>query len=275
MNYLEALNDQDIAIIGISGRYPGANDTEQFWQNIRDGVESISLFSKQELLNSGIEQELLNNPNYVRAGNTLPNIDMFDANFFGYTPKQAKEIDPQQRLFLECAWELIERGGYNPDTYKGDIGVFASTITSGYFLNNVNPNFKFSHLTSSSLEQYLANDKDYFATRVAYNLNLTGPAIGVQTACSSSLVAVHLACQSLLNGECDMALAGGVAIRIPQTAGYLYQDGMILSPDGHCRAFDAKARGTIFGKGLGIVLLKGLEDAIAEGDYIYAVIKEV
>ncbi|NEO13876.1 MULTISPECIES: type I polyketide synthase [unclassified Moorena] len=273
-NIEEDLNDnQDIAIIGISGRYPGANDIEQFWQNIRDGVELISLFSEQELLNSGIEKELMNSPNYVRAGNALPNIDMFDASFFGYTPKQAEELDPQQRLFLECAWEVIERGGYNLDTYQGYIGVYAGINMSSYFLNNVNPSFKFSHLTSSSLQQLLGNEKDYLATSVAYNLNLTGPAITVQTACSTSLVAVHLACQSLLNGECDMALAGGVNIRVPQKVGYLYQEGMIVSPDGHCRAFDAKAKGTVFGNGLGIVLLKGLKDAIADRDYIYAVIK--
>ncbi|NEO96275.1 MAG: polyketide synthase, partial [Moorea sp. SIO3G5] len=230
MNHLEEdLNDnQDIAIIGISGRFPGANDIEQFWHNIKDGVESISLFSEQELLNSGVEKELINKPSYVRAGNTLPNIDMFDAGFFGYTPKQAEELDPQQRLFLECAWEVIERAGYNPDTYEGAIGVYASMIGSGYLSNNVNPNLKSYQLTSSSssFQQYLSNNQDYFATRVAYNLNLTGPAIGVQTACSSSLVAVHLACQSLLNGECDMALVGGVSIRVPQEVGYLYQDGI-------------------------------------------------
>ena len=272
-NHLEDLNDdQHIAIIGMSGRYSGAKDIEQFWQNIRDGVESLSFFSEEELLNSGIEQELLDNSNYIRNGSVLSNVDMFDANFFGYTPKQAEEMDPQQRVFLECAWELIERGGYNPDNYQGSIGVYAGISISSYFWNNVNPNFT-SYLTSNSFQQLLANDKDYLATRVAYNLNLTGPAITVQTACSSSLVAVHLACQSLLNAECDMALAGGVSIRLPQEVGYLYQDGMILSPDGHCRAFDAKAEGTRYGNGLGIVLLKGLEDAIADKDYIYAVIK--
>jgi len=275
MNHLEAdLNDnQDIAIIGISGRYPGANDIEQFWQNIRDGVESLSVFSEQELRNSGIEQELLNNSNYVRSGSVISNISMFDASFFGYSPKQAEEIDPQQRLFLECAWEVIEKGGYSPHTYQGSIGVYAGISMSSYFWNNVNPSFDFSHLSSGSFQQLLANDKDYLATRVAYNLGLTGPAITIQTACSTSLVAAHLACQSILNGECDMALAGGVSIRVPQEVGYLYQDGMILSPDGHCRAFDAKAEGTRYGNGLGVVLLKGLEDAIADKDYIYAVIK--
>ncbi|WP_424100303.1 SDR family NAD(P)-dependent oxidoreductase [Moorena producens] len=274
MNHLEEnLNDnQDIAIIGMSGRCPGAKDIEQFWQNIRDGVESISLsfFSEQELLNSGVEKELINNPNYVRVGSILPNIDMFDAGFFNCSTKEAEELDPQQRLFLECAWEVVEKAGYNPYTYEGAIGVYASMIQSSYLWQgrrqeSLNP--------SLLLQQYLSNNLDYFATRVAYKLNLKGPAIGVQTACSSSLVAVHLACQSILNGECDMALVGGVCIRIPQTVGYLYQDGMITSPDGHCRAFDAQARGTIFNPGLGIVLLKGLEDAIADRDYIYAVIK--
>ena len=275
MNHLEEnLNDnQDIAIIQMSGRYAEAKNIEQFWQNIKNGVESISFFSERKLLNFGVKEELLKNPNYVRAGSVISNIDMFDASFFNYTPKQAEEIDPQQRLFLECAWELIERSGYNPGTYDGSIGVYAGMSISTYFLNNIYSRDDFYKITSSLLQKLLANDKDYLATRVAYNLKLTGPAITVQTACSTSLVAVHLACQSLLNGECDMAMAGGVSIRLPQESGYLYQEGMILSPDGHCRAFDARAKGTVYGNGVGIVLLKPLNDAIADRDYIYAVIK--
>ncbi|MBW4617158.1 MAG: acyltransferase domain-containing protein [Desmonostoc vinosum HA7617-LM4] len=260
--------NQDIAIIAMSGRFPGSNSIEQFWQNIRDGVESIHFFSDEELLAAGVKPERLNNPNYVKASGTPSDIDMFDASFFGCSPKDAMEIDPQQRLFLECAWEVIERGGYNPNVYEGSIGVYAGCSINSYLINNLDSE------SDLGLRVYLkGGDKDYLATRVAYHLNLTGPAISVQTACSTSLVAVHIACQSLLNGECDMALAGGVSIFVSQEPGYLYQDGLVASPDGHCRAFDAKANGTVPSNGIGIVLLKGLKDAIADGDYIYAVIK--
>jgi acyl transferase domain-containing protein/surfactin synthase thioesterase subunit len=259
---------QDIAIIAMSGRFPGSNNIEQFWQNIRDGVESIRFFSEEELLAAGVKPERFNNPNYVRASGTPSDIDMFDASFFGCSPKDAIEIDPQQRLFLECAWEVIERGGYNPNVYEGSIGVYAGCSINSYLINNLDSE------SDLGLQVYLkGGDKDYLATRVAYHLNLTGPAVSVQTACSTSLVAVHIACQSLLNGECDMALAGGVSIFVSQEPGYLYQDGLVASPDGHCRAFDAQANGTVPSNGIGIVLLKGLKDAIADGDYIYAVIK--
>ncbi|NEO45631.1 MAG: type I polyketide synthase, partial [Moorea sp. SIO4A3] len=265
-------DDLGIAIIAICGRFPQAEDTNQFWQNLKDGVESISFFSDQELLESGVKTELLNNPNYVKASAVLSDIDMFDANFFSYSPKEAEEMDPQQRLFLECAWETIERGGYNPDTYQGLIGVYAGVGMNDYLLKNLYPNCDISS-TVNGYHLMLASDKDYLATRVAYKLNLRGPAVNVQTACSTSLVAVHMASQSLLNGECDMALAGGASIHLPQKSGYLYQEGMILSPDGHCRTFDAKAQGTNGGDGVGIVLLKRLNNAIADGDEIHAIIK--
>ncbi|MBW4687575.1 MAG: acyltransferase domain-containing protein [Komarekiella atlantica HA4396-MV6] len=260
--------NQDIAIISMSGRFPGSNSIEEFWQNIRDGIESIRFFSEEELLAAGVKPERLNNPNYVKASGTPSNIDMFDASFFGCSPKDAIEIDPQQRLFLECAWEVIERGGYNPNVYEGSIGVYAGCSINSYLINNLDSE------SDLGLRVYLkGGDKDYLATRVAYHLNLTGPAVSIQTACSTSLVAVHIACQSLLNGECDMALAGGVSIFVSQEPGYLYQDGLVASPDGHCRAFDAKANGTVPSNGIGVVLLKGLKDAITDGDYIYAVIK--
>ena len=268
------IDDLGIAIIAMSGRFPQAEDTNQFWRNLKNGVESISFFSEQELLESGVKAELLNNPNYVKARGVMSDIDMFDANFFSYSPKEAEYIDPQQRVFLECAWETIERGGYNPDTYEGLIGVYAGIGMNDYLLRNLYPNP--NHDPDDPLNSYqlmIGSDKDYLATRVAYKLNLRGPAVNVQTACSTSLVAVHMACQSLLNGECDMALAGGVSIHIPQKAGHLYQEGMILSPDGHCRAFDAKAKGTIPGDAVGIVLLKRLNNAIADGDSIQAIIK--
>ncbi|NEQ40108.1 MAG: type I polyketide synthase [Okeania sp. SIO3I5] len=266
------IDDQGIAIIAMSGRFPQAEDTNQFWQNLKDGVESISFFSDRELLESGVEAELINNPNYVKARAVMSDIDMFDANFFGYSRKEAEYMDPQQRLFLECAWETIEKGGYNPDTYEGLIGVYSGIGMNYYLLNNLYPNHDSDNLLDS-YQLMIGSDKDFLATRVAYKLNLKGPAINVQTACSTSLVAVHLACQSLLNGECDLALAGGISIHIPQNAGHLYQEGLIFSPDGHCRTFDAKGKGTIPGDGVGIVLLKRLNSAIADGDSIQAIIK--
>ena len=271
-----SINETDIAIIGLSGRFPGAKNIDQFWENVRDGVESISVFRDEEI--EVRDHTLLNQPNYVKAGAVLPDIDLFDAEFFGYSAKEAEIMEPQQRVFLECAWEAFESAGYNPQSYQGVVGVYAGSGMNTYLLNNVNPNRQFSpHRTflesPQDLQVRLANGKDYLPTRVSYKLNLTGPSLNVQTACSSSLVAVHLACQSLLNGECDMALAGGIAISVPQKTGYLYQEGMISSPDGHCRAFDADAGGTVFGNGGGIVLLKLLTQAIEDGDKIHGVIK--
>ena len=272
----DQLRESNIAIIGMSGRFPGAKDIEAFWQNLRDGVESISFFSDQELSQS--DQTLLSNPNYVKANAVLPNIEKFDASFFGYSTKEAEIMDPQQRIFLECAWEALESAGYNPETYQGLIGVYAGSGMNTYLINNVHPNRGFSPdrtflVSASDLQVRLSNGKDYLPTRVSYKLNLTGPSLNIQTACSTALVSVHMASQSLLNGECDIALAGGIAVGVPQKGGYLYQEDMIWSNDGHCRAFDAKASGTVFGNGGGIVVLKLLSQAIADGDCIQAVIK--
>ncbi|MGD1807090.1 SDR family NAD(P)-dependent oxidoreductase [Dapis sp. BLCC M126] len=269
---MNEINELDIAIIGLSGRFPKAKDIDSFWQNLKDGVESISVFSEQELLDLGISSNLLKNPNYVKARPVISDIEMFDANFFGFSAKEAEDIDPQQRLFLESAWEVIESAGYDSEKYRGAIGVYAGIGLNTYLLNNVYPNYDSEDFVGG-YKLMITSDKDFLPTRVSYKLNLRGPAVNVQTACSTSLVAVHLACQSLLNGECNMALAGGVSIMVPQNTGYLYTEGMILSPDGHCRAFDAQAKGTIPGSGLGIVLLKRLEDAIEDRDSIYAVIK--
>ncbi len=265
-------NDSEIAIIAVAGRFPGAKDIESFWQNLRDGVESISWLTNEELINSGVSLDLLNNPNYVKASGILSDIELFDANFFAYSAKEAELIDPQQRLFLELAWEATEKAGYDPQTYNGLIGVYGGVGMSRYLLNNLIPHHQLL-ATIDPVQLGISNDKDFLPTRVAYKLNLTGPAVNVQTACSTSLVAVHVACQSLLNGECDIALAGGVTLGIPQKIGYLHQEGMILSPDGHCRTFDAKAQGTIAGSGAGIVVLKRLKDAIADRDHIHAIIK--
>ncbi|MHC5736415.1 type I polyketide synthase [Nostoc sp.] len=264
------LIEEGIAIIGMAGSFPGAKNISSFWQNLCDGVESTSAFTDEELITSGVSPELLNDPNYLKVGAILENIDLFDASFFGFNPKEAEITDPQHRLFLECAWEALENAGYDSQRCESRIGVYA-----GASLNNYQSfNFNRDHIGAvNTFQKMIGNDKDFLATRVSYKLNLTGPSLTVQTACSTSLVATSLACQSLLNYQCDMALAGGVSVRIPQKTGYLHQEGGILSPDGHCRAFDAKAKGTIIGNGAGVVVLKRLADAIADGDNIYAVIK--
>lgn len=261
----------DVAIIGIAGRFPGANDSTTFWRNLRDGVESISVLSTQDLKESGVPEVLLNDPQYVRSRAIMEGIDLFDAGFFGFTPREAELLDPQQRVFLECAWEAFEHAGYDPERFQGSIGVYAGSSSSGYLFNL----FPCGVLLQSAADMaaLLSVEKDSLPTRVSYKLNLEGPSLAVQTACSTSLVAVHLACQGLLTGECDMALAGGISISVPQKVGYLYQKGGIASPDGHCRAFDTHAQGTVGGSGVGIAILKRLEEAQADGDHILAVLK--
>ncbi|MEH2082703.1 MAG: beta-ketoacyl synthase N-terminal-like domain-containing protein [Nostoc sp.] len=275
MNKLEKnydVDEADVAVIGISGRFPKAENLEQFWQNLRDGVESISFFSAQELESAGIDSTTLSDPNYVKAAVPLEHIDLFDASFFGYNPRDAEIMDPQHRIFLECAYGALENAGYDPQRYSGSIGVYAGSTISNYLFNLYsNPNIR---ELASDVEISLGNHPDYLPMRVSFKLNLTGPSYAVQTSCSTSLVAVHVACQSLLNYECDMALAGGISILDMQPkSGYLYQEDGVLSPDGHCRAFDARAKGTIFGSGVGIVVLKRLKDALADGDRIHAIIK--
>ena len=275
MNSLENFHqadDADIAVIGLSGRFPKAQNIEQFWQNLRSGVESISFFSAQELESVGIDSAMLSDPNYVKAAVPLEHIDLFDASFFGYNPRDAEIMDPQHRIFLECACVALENAGYDPQTYSGSIGVYAGSTISNYLFNIYsNSNIRES---VSSVEISLGNHPDYLPMRVSFKLNLTGPSYAIQTSCSTSLVAVHVACQSLLNYECDIALAGGISILDMQPkSGYIYQEDGVLSPDGHCRAFDAKAKGTIFGSGVGIVVLKRLKEALADGDCIHAVIK--
>ncbi len=262
---------QDIAVIGIGLRFPGAKNAEEFWENLINGVESIEFYTDEELEKAGVQRELLKDPNYVKAKPAVNNVDMFDAAFFGYTPREAELMDPQQRIFLECAWEALERAGYDPEKYEGSIGVFAGTSISTYLLGMYrNPE---AAKSVGSLQAIIGNDKDSLTTSVSYKLNLKGPSISVQTYCSTSLVAVHTACRSLMNGDCHMALAGGSSINVPEKRGYMYQDGNILSPDGHCRAFDANANGTLFGDGVGVVVLKRMEDALSDGDTVLAVIK--
>jgi len=262
----------EIAIVGMVGRFPGAGNIAEFWQNLRDGRETITFFSDEELLAAGISPARLGEPNYVKARGVLAGIELFDAAFFDLTPREAEIIDPQQRLFLECAWEALEDANCDPETYPGAIGLFAGVSADTYFLFNLYANSELQE-SVGHFQLLLGNHKDSLTTRVSYKLNLTGPSIVVQTACSTSLVAVHLACQSLLSGDCDMALAGGVSIAVPQICGHVYEEGGIISPDGHCRAFDARAQGTISGNGVGIVALKKLDDALVDGDCIHAVIK--
>jgi acyl transferase domain-containing protein/acyl-CoA synthetase (AMP-forming)/AMP-acid ligase II/acyl carrier protein/precorrin-6B methylase 2 len=278
-----AEDETDIAVIGMSCRFPGADDVETFWNNLARGVESITFFSDEEIVRSGIDARTARDPNYVKASSVLSDIAGFDPDFFGLSTREAVLMDPQQRLFLECAWEVLEDAGYDPLRYPGLIGVYAGASMNTYLLNQVYPNRStldtrddLGVTTLDSLGGFqlmIGSDKDYLPTQVAYRLNLRGPAVNVQTACSTTLVTIHLACRSLLDGECDICLAGGASVKVPQKAGHLFQDGMIVSPDGHCRAFDARAQGTIFGSGVGIVALKRLRDAVADGDHIYAIVK--
>jgi phthiocerol/phenolphthiocerol synthesis type-I polyketide synthase E len=261
-----------IAVIGMAGRFPDAPDVQQFWKNLRAGLESVTAFTDEQLVSSGVEPKLLQTANYVKAGLLLEGIEFFDAEFFGISPREAELTDPQHRIFLECAWEALENAGYSPDGSQLRIGVFAGAGLSNYFVHNLVSHHDLMK-SLNSLQMMMMIEKDYLATRVSYKLNLKGPAISIQCACSTSLVAVHLACQSLLLGECDIVLAGGVSLRIPQIEGYLHEEGSILSPDGHCRAFDAAAQGTMIGSGAAIVVLKRLADAVRDRDCIHAVIR--
>jgi acyl transferase domain-containing protein/surfactin synthase thioesterase subunit len=266
-------NSAGVAIVGIACRFPGAADPAMFWQNLCDGVESISALSEEELLSAGVPAELLRDPSYVKAAVLLPDIDQFDAAFFEYSPEEARLIDPQQRLLLEIAWQSFEDAGERVGDSARPVGVFTGLggVVTSYLLDRLP--FRADLPGTTGNLAHLGNDKDFSSTRISYKLNLTGPSINVQTACSTSLVAAHLACQAILAGECDMALAGAATVRVPQRVGYTSVKGGILSTDGHCRAFDADAQGTIFGSGVGAILLKDLAAAIADGNHIYAVIK--
>ncbi|WP_341716415.1 SDR family NAD(P)-dependent oxidoreductase [Micromonospora sp. FIMYZ51] len=261
----------DIAIVGMAGRFPGAENLDEFWRNLHDGVASVSFFTDDELLAAGVPRERFSRPDYVRAGARMAGFDLFDAEFFGYTPREATVMDPQQRVFLETAWAAIEHAGYAADRIPGAVGVFGGASTSAY-LANVFANLE-GGAAIGDANVGVGNELAFLTTRVSYKLNLRGPSIPVHTACSSSLVAVHLACQSLLNRECDTAVAGGVSFKVPPGTGYTFQEGGILSPDGHCRPFDAHSQGTVFNNGAGAIVLKRLSDAVADNDTVYAVIK--
>ncbi len=262
---------EPIAVIGIACRFPGAADREQFWRNLCGGVESIRHFSEEELRGRGLPEEWMRHPRFVKAGTILEDVDRFDAKFFGFSPREALITDPQHRLFLETSWEALEDAGYVPGAIPDPVGVFAG-VNQNHYRPLVEP-LASPHDTAEELELLFGNEKDFLATRVSYKLNLTGPSLSVQTACSTSLVGVGLACQSLWSYQCSMALAGGVTVNLRHVNGYFFQEGAILSPDGHCRAFDARAAGTVIGQGVGVVVIKRLADALRDGDHIYAVIR--
>ncbi|WP_137149076.1 type I polyketide synthase [Mycolicibacterium sp. CR10] len=274
----DELPDNAIAVIGMAGRFPGANSVSEFWRNLRNGVESIVDLSEDDLRAAGVTERALANRSYVRRAALMSGIEEFDADFFGFTPYAARQLDPQHRLFLQTVFHALEDAGYDPADMESTVGVFGTSSASGYLLHNLMSNYDPMMVIGqgASFEMVnlsLQNDKDHLATRVAHQFDFRGPALAVATACSSSLVAVHLACQSILNGECDIALAGGSSLRVPHHVGYWYEQGSMVSPTGHCRPFDVRSDGTIFGSGVGVVVLKALQDAVDDGDHIHAVIR--
>ncbi|HEY2575436.1 MAG TPA: beta-ketoacyl synthase N-terminal-like domain-containing protein [Streptosporangiaceae bacterium] len=268
---LEDAQRDAIAVVGMACRFPGARDTEEFWQNLVAGTASFSTFTDDELLAVGVAAHEFRDPNYVKVSSVIDGVDMFDASFFGVSPREAEILDPQHRVFLETCHTALQRAGYDGCSDRREIGIFAGSRTNQYVKSNLatHPGLK---RVVGEMSLVITNDTDYLATGVAYRLNLRGPAVTSVTACSTSLVGIHLACRSLRAGECDIALAGGVEIPIPMTHGYVYNEGGINSPDGQVRPFDANARGTVFGSGSGAVALRRLSDALADGDTIQAVI---
>jgi amino acid adenylation domain-containing protein/non-ribosomal peptide synthase protein (TIGR01720 family) len=261
----------EVAVIGMAGRFPGARNIEAFWNNLKDGKEGITFFTEEELKAVGVPEESLRDPNYVKARGIVEEKESFDAGFFGYIPAEAEVMDPQIRLFHEHTWEALENAGYNPDTYEGLIGVYAGASFS--VEREARTMLSETGRAMGYFEISQLAGKDFLPTRISYKLDLKGPAVSLQTACSTSLVAIHMACRALVTGECDMAVAGGVTLFPEAKSGYLYREGMIMSPDGRCRAFDARANGTVGGEGIAVVILKRLKDALDDNDTIHAVVK--
>ena len=268
-----AYSEGDIAIVGMAAHLPGASDIDTYWRNLEGGVESIRRLSQKDLTQAGEATHVIQDPNYVPAAAVLDDFEKFDGEFFGLSPKESAIMDPQHRQFLECSWEALENAGHPPESIPGPVGVYAGCGMGSYFYFNICSNPDLVDETGMFLLRHTGNDKDFLTTRLSHILDLKGPSVSIQTACSTSLVATHYACQALQNAECDMALAGGVTIELPHGRGYVYQEGEILSPDGHCHAFDHRAEGTVFGSGVGVVVLRRIEDAIRDGDHIWAVIK--
>ncbi len=270
---LSSVGETDIAVVGMAAHLPGAPDIATYWSNLAAGVESIRVLSRDDLLAAGESPARMAKANYVPSAAVLDGFADFDAEFFGFSPKEAAILDPQHRQFLEVAWEALENAGHPPENFPGAVGVYAGCGMGSYFYFNLCSNRDLVDQTGMFLLRHTGNDKDFLSTRVSHVFDLKGPSINVQTACSTSLVAVHFATQALLNGECDMALAGGVTIELPHARGYLFTEGEILSPDGHCHAFDHRAQGTVFGSGAGCVVLRRAKDAIRNGDHIWAILK--
>jgi acyl transferase domain-containing protein len=265
-------NLEGAAIIGMAGRFPNAKNIDEFWQNLENGIDCITFYENEELIKAGCDPGALENPDYVKAKGAVEDVDMFDASFFGINPREAEVTDPQHRMLLECAQEAMEHAGYDSSKFDGAIGVFAGKSMDYYLLLNVFPRIR-KELSAGSLQAAIGNDKDSLTTTISYRLNLTGPAITIQTSSSTSLVSVCVAAQSLLTYQCDIAMAGGITAGPPIKSGYLYQEGNIWAPDGHCRPFDSRAKGFVSGSGMGLVVLKRLDEAILDGDNIWAVIK--
>ena len=267
------VGETDIAIIAMDCRFPGAGDLEELWQVLRDGRETVSHFSVEEMLEAGVAADRLADPNYVRAKGVLHGVEYFDHEFFGFSRLEAEVMDPQQRLFLEFTWHVLERAGYDAECFDGRIGLFAGQAFNTYLLNNLR-HARQSHIRRfHGIELLIMSDKDFLSMLTAHHLGLRGPVMTVQTACSTAAVAVHQACQALLDAECDMALAGAITVYSPQVKGYVYEPGNLISPDGHVRSFDAAGRGTVYSSGMGMVVLKRLADAVRDGDGVHAVIK--
>jgi len=261
-----------IAIIGQAGRFPAAPSVDTFWNMLADGRTGAQKLSDAALLGAGVNRKTLANPKYVKVAYPVPDMESFDARFFGFSPKEASILDPQHRHFLECGWEALEDAGHMPEDFDGPIGVFAGSGMQAYMPYNLLTNADLVEEIGLFLLRHTGNDKDFLTTRLSYLLNLTGPSVAVQTACSTSLVAIHMAVNSLNSMECDMAIAGGVTIELPHHVGYHFSEGEILSPDGLCRAFDDDSQGTVFGSAAALVVLRRYEDAVEDGDDIKAVI---
>ena len=267
------LSENDIAIVGMAAHLPGASSVAEYWANLRAGLRAIRPLDETALLAAGEDPALMRHPNYVAAAAPLEGFARFDAEFFGFSPKEAAILDPQHRQFLEVAWEAMEHAGHVPENARGPIGVYAGCGMGSYFYFNICSNRDLVDDVGMFLLRHTGNDKDFLTTRVSHIFDLRGPSVNIQTACSTSLVAVHYAIQALLSGECDMALAGGVTIELPHGRGYIFKENEILSPDGECHAFDHRAQGTVFGSGAGCVVLKRAEDALRDGDHVWAIIK--
>ncbi|WP_375259176.1 beta-ketoacyl synthase N-terminal-like domain-containing protein, partial [Citreimonas sp.] len=272
-NSVSAAQDGDIAIVGMAAHLPGAADLDTYWRNLVGGVSSIGRLDDDALRAAGEDAGRMRDPAYVPYAAPLEGFDAVDAEFLGLSPKEAAIMDPQHRRFLEVAWEAMENAGHVPDGFDGRIGVWGGCGMGSYFYFNLCSNPDLVDGTGMFLLRHTGNDKDFLTTRVSHVFDLTGPSVGVQTACSTSLVAVHYAAQALLTGECDMALAGGATIELPQGRGYIHRENEILSPDGACHAYDHRAEGTVFGSGAGVVVLRRLADALADGDHVWAVLK--